>query len=330
LQEVDLTGDITGGTFTLTFEGDTTSAIAYNASASTVQSALAALASIGSGNVVVTQAVGGTFEVRFTGTLAGSYQDEMTGDGSDLTGTLAGLSIGTISLGGDAGNMVDTVDPDGYDTRTYADGLGRTVQTIVDFTNGAVTDDSNQTTDYTYNSVGMTSLTAELTDGEGETTAWLYGVTTDTGSTIDSNDVVGETEQPNPSTGQPDSAIATTVSVDALGDTLTSTDPNGTTHTYTYDVLGQETEDDVTTLGSGVDGTVRAITTTYTTLRDPELITSLNSSGGVVNQVENMYDGLDDLIQQYQSVSGAVNTSSTPSVQYDYTDLGSGNNLPVR
>jgi hypothetical protein len=41
LQEVDLTGDITGGTFTLTFEGDTTSAIAYNASASTVQSALA-------------------------------------------------------------------------------------------------------------------------------------------------------------------------------------------------------------------------------------------------------------------------------------------------
>ncbi len=30
LQEVDLTGDITGGTFTLTFDGDTTSAFAYS------------------------------------------------------------------------------------------------------------------------------------------------------------------------------------------------------------------------------------------------------------------------------------------------------------
>ena len=78
VQTVALTGSPTGGTFTLTFGGDTTSSIAYNASASTVQSDLAALASIGSGNVVVTQAVGGGWEVRFTGTLAGTYQNQMT------------------------------------------------------------------------------------------------------------------------------------------------------------------------------------------------------------------------------------------------------------
>jgi uncharacterized protein RhaS with RHS repeats len=68
-------------------------------------------------------------------------------------------------------------------------------------------------------------------------------VTTGTGSTIDSNDGMSVTEQPNPSTGLPDSLIETTTTVDGLGQTITSTDPNGTTHTYTYDVLGQETAD---------------------------------------------------------------------------------------
>src|SRR5262249_41925037 len=50
VQTVTLTGNPTGGTFTLTFSGQTTAAIAYNASAATVQSALQALSSIGSGN----------------------------------------------------------------------------------------------------------------------------------------------------------------------------------------------------------------------------------------------------------------------------------------
>jgi hypothetical protein len=64
VQQVQLTGNPTGGTFTLTFNGQTTSAIAYNASASTVQSALQALSSIGSGNVLVSpvaQAAGAVF-----------------------------------------------------------------------------------------------------------------------------------------------------------------------------------------------------------------------------------------------------------------------------
>ena len=43
VQDVALTGGPTGGTFTLSFGGDTTSAIAYNASASTVQSGAQAL-----------------------------------------------------------------------------------------------------------------------------------------------------------------------------------------------------------------------------------------------------------------------------------------------
>jgi hypothetical protein len=52
VQTITITGTPTGGTFTLTFAGATTSAIAYNASAATVQTALEALSTIGSGNVL--------------------------------------------------------------------------------------------------------------------------------------------------------------------------------------------------------------------------------------------------------------------------------------
>jgi hypothetical protein len=44
-------GQPTGGTFTLSWNGDTTSSIAYNATAATVQAALQALGNIGAGNV---------------------------------------------------------------------------------------------------------------------------------------------------------------------------------------------------------------------------------------------------------------------------------------
>ena len=140
--------------------------------------------------------------------------------------------------------------------------------------------------------------------------------------------MVGVTEQPNPSTGLPDSSIETTVTVDALGDTLTNTDPNGNVHTYTYDVLGRMTSDAVTTLGSGVDGSVRRIQYAYDGQGNQYLVTSYNaaSSGSIVNQVENLYNGLGQLIQQYQAVGGAVNTETTPSVQYSYVDLYDGAN----
>jgi hypothetical protein len=134
----------------------------------------------------------------------------MTANGSGLTGgTSPNVAVTTLSLGGDNGNVVDTVDPLGIDDRTYSDPLGRAVQTIQDFTTGAVSASSNKTTDYTYNAAGMTSLTAEMGSGNGETTQWNYGVTTSgtPASTFYSNDIVSTTEQPNPSTGLPDSSL---------------------------------------------------------------------------------------------------------------------------
>ena len=54
VQTVTITGSPTGGTFTLSFRSQTTAAIAYNASATAVRTALEALSSIGTGRVSVT------------------------------------------------------------------------------------------------------------------------------------------------------------------------------------------------------------------------------------------------------------------------------------
>jgi hypothetical protein len=54
VQTLKITGSPTGGTFTLTAGGQTTAAIAFNATPAVVQAALAALTSVGAGNVIVT------------------------------------------------------------------------------------------------------------------------------------------------------------------------------------------------------------------------------------------------------------------------------------
>jgi hypothetical protein len=43
-------------------------------------------------------------------------------------------------------------------------------------------------------------------------------------------------------------------------------------------------------------------------------------SGTVINEVQYAYSSFSQLITEYQSHSGAVNTSTTPKVQYAYDD----------
>ncbi len=71
VQTVTVSGSPTGGTFKLSFGEQETATIAYNAAAATVQTALRALANIGSTGVTVTGSAGGPYTVTFVGTLAG-------------------------------------------------------------------------------------------------------------------------------------------------------------------------------------------------------------------------------------------------------------------
>jgi hypothetical protein len=84
-QEISIDAGVTGGTFTLTFDGYTTSPLAYNIAFGDLDTALEALTSIGTDNVTVT-GTAPTWTVEFTGTLAEQDVSLIVGDGSSLTG----------------------------------------------------------------------------------------------------------------------------------------------------------------------------------------------------------------------------------------------------
>lgn len=99
-QTVTITGTPTGGTFTLTFGGQTTGTIAYNAAAATVEAALELLSTIGQGNVQVTGNAGGPYTVEFVGQLQNSNVADMTASGAGLTGgTSPSVTIATATAG---------------------------------------------------------------------------------------------------------------------------------------------------------------------------------------------------------------------------------------
>ncbi len=119
VQTIEIDNASSGGTFALTYDGQTTAGIAYNAAAADVKSALELLTNINL--VAVTGGAGPTNDwiVEFQGTLAGTAVDMMVGDGALLTGgttvvgvvettrgggaiaiTWGGITVGTIYLAG--------------------------------------------------------------------------------------------------------------------------------------------------------------------------------------------------------------------------------------
>ncbi len=96
--------DATEGQFKLSFRGQTTADIAYNASPATVATALKALSSIGASGVSVSGAPG-TYDVKFAGPqLAGSNIEPLKGsDGTIPLGGGGGLAISAVTEGGRSG-----------------------------------------------------------------------------------------------------------------------------------------------------------------------------------------------------------------------------------
>jgi hypothetical protein len=101
-QTLTIEGAPTGGSFVLTFEGQSTGQIAYDASAAAVAKALESLSTIAAGGqTVVTGPVGGPYTVYFGGPNAGKAEPLIEADGLTLAppGT---VSVVSTQQGGEA------------------------------------------------------------------------------------------------------------------------------------------------------------------------------------------------------------------------------------
>ncbi len=227
-----------------------------------------------------------------------------------------------------AGWIATATDPRRIEDRFYYDNLGRTTKTIEAYADGTPDTNSDRTTEFTYDGMGHAlTLKAHLTSGAYQTTQFVYGVTTST-SNLNSNDLLAETRHPDKSSGDPSTSEKDIFTYNALGQAKTSQDRNGNVHTFSFDVVGRLTTDAVTTLGSNVDGTVRRAEVAYDTGGRAFLFTNYDaaSAGNIVNQVQRDFNGLGQLTKEYQSHSGAVNTGTSPKVQYAYSEMSGGAN----
>ncbi|NEC20489.1 hypothetical protein [Streptomyces parvus] len=102
VQTLTVTGAPTGGTFTITWSGQTTAALAYNATAAQVQAALEALSNIVPGDVTVTGEAGGPWTLTWGGTQLGEDVAAPTTTESFTGGTSPDITIATTTAGGTA------------------------------------------------------------------------------------------------------------------------------------------------------------------------------------------------------------------------------------
>jgi RHS repeat-associated protein len=230
-----------------------------------------------------------------------------------------------------AGYQWKVTDPKGIEYRTYFDARGRTTKTIENYVDGTVGDDNDKTTEYTYNAAGKKTFTYKFTGGGSQTTEWIYGTTTGGGHGVNSNDLISATSWPDPSTGASSSGQQDSYILNAFGETVSATDRNGNTHSYLYDDLGRQYSDSVTTLGSGIDGTIRRMEVRYDIYGQVIVWNAYDAatSGNIVNSVLRHITGLGQVAREYQEHNGNVVTgggSPTPYVGFSYSEMASGAN----
>lgn len=226
----------------------------------------------------------------------------------------------------DAGNVLETTDPVGIVVRTTYDDVGREIEQLSNYVANPSGSDENVTVSRAYNADGkLATLTANNGTTGNQTTNYVYG-TTLTDSDIATSTLLRAEEYPDKSSA----SDRVEFEYNRQSQRTKHTDQNGTVHEYDYDKLGRRTQDRVTTIGSGVDSSVRRIATTYEVRGMVEQITSYDNSsvgsGNILNEIENVYNNFRQLMTQFQENGGAVNTSTSPKVGYAYAD-GSSNTI---
>ena len=241
------------------------------------------------------------------------------------------------------GQAFCTIDPAGKDHRSFFDAMNRTVKTIANYTgSGAVsssTPDQNVTVEMTYHPSGLVAtMTAKNATTGDQITRYVYGTSkTSAAPVIYRNDLLTAEIYPDSDdlenssgilqNGTDNVADRVELQYNRIGERIWRKDQNGSIHTYDFDNLGRVLHDRVTTLASGVDSTVRRISTTYNIVGQISAITSYNNatvgSGSVVNEIKYEYDTNSLLAKEYLNPSGSATTSSK-YVGYSYDATKSG------
>lgn len=100
VQTATLSGTPTGGTFTITFDGEETTALAFDITAAAFTTAMEVLDTIGTDNIVVTGSTEGPYTMTFIGRLAGIDVPLAVGDGTSLTGGSTPAMTVTVATSG--------------------------------------------------------------------------------------------------------------------------------------------------------------------------------------------------------------------------------------
>jgi len=227
-----------------------------------------------------------------------------------------------------AGRVLDTIDPRGIKSGTFYDMLGRTIETIGAWDgtqNPTPTNSTNQITQDTYDGNGdvLTMTAVQPTGGStpNQVTGYVFGVGATIGSDLFSKDLIGAVEYPDPTTGQPSSSAKEQFGYNWQGEKSSYVMQDGTTHQYLHDVLARLTADYVSTFGGNTDQTIKRLGYSFNDAGLPYQQTSYSDAVGttIANQVQDVYNGYQQLTGEYQSHSGAVVVGTTPEVQYVYS-----------
>lgn len=122
-----ITIDATGGTFTVTYSGQTTSAVDWNATGDQLQAALEALSNLDPGDVSVWRG-GDVFTITFGGSLADTNVAAVTTNAGSLTGGAGTAVVATSQAGGGSEGLFDDGNDEGLryfeDNGSATDPLG--------------------------------------------------------------------------------------------------------------------------------------------------------------------------------------------------------------
>ena len=249
-----------------------------------------------------------------------------------------------------AGDILSQTEPAGRATRFEYDDRGRRTKQIMNFVPASsssstsagdcgASDDTNVTIETAYNADGnVSSLTAVNASTGNQTTQYIYG------TTLADSDVAMSTLKRAEIYPDSDDTAALGDGTDGGYDRIEFKynrqekvtevkDQQGTVHTIEYDGLGREIHDRVTALGTGVDGTVRRLSTTYEVRGIKEKLTSYDNAtvgaGTVDNEVLFTYNDFGQVSADYQEHGAVVNVSTSPKVQNGYATGGDNTIRPT-